>query len=530
MASAPIRLLVVGDAGSPHTQRFCRFFAGEGCDVHLLSHRPKDLPGVTLHVPEPAPAPLDFVPWIEIAQRTVREVAPDLLHGHYASIHGLYAALTGFHPFVLTIWGSDVNVDPHLDTRYGNLVRYALRQADFMTGHAEDLIDNARRLAGFPLARIHQMRFGVDPEDFRPGLDAAPLRERYDIPAGARVVFSPRQFKRPANIHRLLEAAPLVLERVPGAIFVLMTLSTGNDPYRQELLDLIDRLGLGEAVRIVEDVPHAEMPLWFALASVTLSIRDVDAASVTVMESLAAGVPVVASDIPSNHELIDAACGVLVDPHDVAALAGAILLVLDDPAAAAAMGMRGRGKMLEMADHRRHLARVGEFYRELLAAPPERVQADPLAAACWLASRALRRGSLRGRPVGDRGGLGRLRVALGEGDHAPCGRVAAPPGHRGRCQDHGGFRYCWLRGPLTGCCCRFSWSSIPSPGCSASRRTSPRPATGRSCRSCPGPRAAAPGPVPWSTCITRSTPPINSWRRPWACGWATGSGGPTSCA
>ena len=48
-------------------------------------------------------------------RRVVREIAPDVLHAHYVVEHGFYGLVAGFHPYVVTAWGSDVLVEPVRD-------------------------------------------------------------------------------------------------------------------------------------------------------------------------------------------------------------------------------------------------------------------------------------------------------------------------------------------------------------------------------------------------------------------------------
>lgn len=381
------RILCLGDAGSVHTQRFVRYFVEAGHEVHLLSDKHADLPGVLVYAPEESLPVLQFATWMDICQHVIREVKPDVVHGHYASIYGLWGALSGFRPYVLTMWGSDINVDPHLSPNYKTLVRYALAQADCLLGDSSDLNEAAERLAVTPIAPPALVRFGVDTEQFRPGLRAEALRETYQLGSGP-VVFSPRQFKPPANIHRLIEAVPLVLERCPEAVFALKTYATPRDEYYHRLVDLAASLGVLDSIRFVEESPHDEMPFWYNLASVTLSIRDVDAGSVSVMESLSCGTPVIGSDIPSNRELIDAQSGFLVDPHEVRSLAEAILAVLEDPTAAAGMGRHGRSRMIGMADFEVNMAQVEHRYDELRALR-EQHQRDPLEDLAALQSLAI---------------------------------------------------------------------------------------------------------------------------------------------
>lgn len=360
-SAEPVRMLVLSDARSPHTQRYVRYFAAAGYAVHLLCDSWVDIPGVTVHVPENPPPVLNLQAWAGIAQQLIRDLRPDLVHGHYASIYGLWGALTGFHPYVLTLWGSDINVDPTLSPSYRTLIQFALEQADVLIGQSHDLNGKAEALCAGPIPLPQRLTFGIDTEKFRPGLDTQPLRERLGLGNGP-VLLSPRQFKSAANIHRILEAVPAVRERHPDVSFILNTVITAQDDYYLQLMRMIDELAIGSCVRVLADVPYDEMPLLYNLAEATLSVRDADGASNTVMESLACLTPVIASDIPTNHELMGPSCGLFVNPHEPGAIARAILEILDQPESAARMGQRGRERMVDAHDHPRNMARMRELF------------------------------------------------------------------------------------------------------------------------------------------------------------------------
>ena len=358
---SPGRILALSDARSPHTQRYVRFFAQAGYDVHLLSEVWEDIPGVTVHAPS-SPVPVHRLKeWVAIVQDLIRTIRPEVVHGHYASIYGLWGALSGFHPYFLTIWGSDINVDPHQSTKHLTLVRFALLQADLIIGQSNDLIANAQTLVGGVLQGPHRLSYGTDTEKFRPGLDSTSLKERLGLGDGP-VILSPRQFKPAANIHRIIEAVPAVLAHRPDVQFVLTTVLTPHDAYYQRLCDLIDRLGVGASVHLLDGVSPEEMPLLYNLAAMTLTVRDADGGPHTIQESLACLTPVIGSDLPSYREMFGPDGGLIVNPHEAGAIARAILTLLDDPVMAAEMSRRGQARILAVHDRTRNMTRLSELY------------------------------------------------------------------------------------------------------------------------------------------------------------------------
>jgi len=98
-------------------------------------------------------------------------------------------------------------------------------------------------------------------------------------------------------------------------------------------------------------VPHDELPAYFAAADVFVSpATGQESFGVVLLEAMAAGVPVVASDIPGYREVVrDAEDGLLVRPGDAAALAAAVRGVLDEPALSGKLRDAGRKRAAEFS-------------------------------------------------------------------------------------------------------------------------------------------------------------------------------------
>ena len=121
-----MRLCFVGNPGSIHTQRWVGHFAQAGHETHLVNLGPQparkfDWPGPQHHnLPAPPMAPMPGLRGVIMlmARRRalaalLKQIQPDVLHAHSVADPGWFAALSGFHPFVLTAWGSDVLLGLH---------------------------------------------------------------------------------------------------------------------------------------------------------------------------------------------------------------------------------------------------------------------------------------------------------------------------------------------------------------------------------------------------------------------------------
>lgn len=158
------------------------------------------------------------------------------------------------------------------------------------------------------------------------------FHERLGLDPSTRVVLYQGGFSRERGIEQLLEA----IGSVPGAVLVLL----GYGPLQVELEARAADPATGGRVRVLPAVPPTELLDWVAASDVvampiqpsTLNHRLTTPNK--LFEALAAGVPVVASDLPGMAGIVrQTGCGLLVDPTDPAAIAAALREILDAPQA-----------------------------------------------------------------------------------------------------------------------------------------------------------------------------------------------------
>lgn len=175
-----------------------------------------------------------------------------------------------------------------------------------------------------------------------------------------RVGMIARMNSRTKNHRIFLEAAARLLARFSNLEFVV----AGDGPLRPELEALARQLGIPDQVRFLGDC--RDIPA--LLASLDLSVLPSASESLSnvILESMAAGVPVVATRVGGNPELVSPNTGLLVDPNDAAALAAAIEHLLAASALRAQMGRDARLFARATFTTEQMRARHEELYRDLL--------------------------------------------------------------------------------------------------------------------------------------------------------------------
>ncbi len=167
--------------------------------------------------------------------------------------------------------------------------------------------------------------------------------------------------KRVDDLVRALERVCRTEPRVRGVIL-------GEGPERPQLEALVERLGLMGRVHLPGVVSGVHP--WLHHAHIGVLCSAAEGLSNSILEYMAAGLPVVATDVGGNPELVDDGNGIRVAPQDVEALAAALTRLARDPALRQALGRRSAEKVRRRFSWQRTMERTENYYAELLQRAP----------------------------------------------------------------------------------------------------------------------------------------------------------------
>lgn len=358
-----MRLCLIANPNSIHTQRWVRHFAGRGHDVHLIGEKTLTvaLPGgIAFHdlTRRTNMRKLRYLAWGQAVRRLVREIQPDVLHAHQVASAGWLGAATGYHPFLVTSWGSDLLLGARRSLVQRQLARWVLGRADYVTCVSSQLLEAAQTL-GLAAERVELTPWGVDSALFYPGA------ARLDRPP---VVLSIRGLKPIYNPLVIAQAIPAVLARRPDARFVIRTYSV-DAGLLSEFQRIVATGNATHAVQYVGDLPddHAIAEL-YRQAAVAISVPSSDGTPQSVLEAMACGAAPVVSDLPSLRDWIQPdVAGLFVPAGNSAALAEAIVRLLGDDALRRSVQAAAVRLVQERADSRLWMQRYEQIYQQLAA-------------------------------------------------------------------------------------------------------------------------------------------------------------------
>ena len=357
-----ICFLATGD--SIHSFRWVQFFARRGHETHWISLTP------FMKAPEEAVQRYELPnhprEWVQIllslrpVKKLLKRIQPDILHLHSAGRHGVLGAMTGFHPCVVTAWGSEVLIAAK-SRLMKPLVKWVFRRADLITCDAEHMRQSMFQL-GIDQEKIRIIYFGTDVEKFQPRARREEPRRSLGA-SGAPLVISIRSLEPIYDVETLIRAIPSVLRLVPSAVFVI----GGEGSEKEKLVRLADELGILPQVRFVGQLPNEQLPEYLNAADlyVSTSLSDGGLAASTA-EAMACGLPVIVTDSAENKLWVQEGKGGYVLPvQNSRALAEKMVYLLQNPSIGKQWGDFNRRVIQERNNYYLEMEKMEMLYESL---------------------------------------------------------------------------------------------------------------------------------------------------------------------
>jgi glycosyltransferase involved in cell wall biosynthesis len=366
------RILLLSDVNSSHTRKLVLGLAAEGFVIGIfsLSKRSGDWFSAAKNIavfdeaglpPEvfqgSSAGKLTYLKQVRRLKKTIRAFQPGILHAHYATSYGMIGWLAGFHPYVISAWGSDVLDFPKTALKK-SLLRKILASADqlMVTSHtlekAVKLIDGRDALV---------TPFGVDTELFKP-VNATPV-----FPAGTVVFGTVKSLENVYGTNTLIRAFALVKKKFPASPAGLLLVGDGTE--RKNLESLVAELGLTGSVLFQGRVDHAEISQWHNRIDVFMNLSVYESFGVSVLEAMACEKPAVVTDTGGLAEIVEEGInGFRIPVGNAEAAAAAMIRLLENEALRKQLGKAGREKVQRLYTWKKTMELMTAAYENLLAA------------------------------------------------------------------------------------------------------------------------------------------------------------------
>jgi sugar transferase (PEP-CTERM/EpsH1 system associated) len=300
--------------------------------------------------------------------RLFRDLQPDLVHTRNLSTleAQLPAFLAGVPSRIHGEHGRDMHDLDNTSARYRYL-RMAFRP--LVNGYVAlslDLMRYLERGVGVPTTKLTHLYNGVNTESFRPRLGVrSDLVSRDFCPSGAAVIGTVGRMEAVKDQLTLAQAFANLISRRSSTKGCLRLVMIGDGVLRPQVIELLSQAGLADISWLPgarDDIPDLLRSMdIFVLPSLAEGISN------TILEAMATGLPVIATDVGGNPELVvDGVTGYLVPRSDPDAMTDAMARYLENPELMLHHGQAGRERVMRHFSIQQMVTRYIELYDELL--------------------------------------------------------------------------------------------------------------------------------------------------------------------
>ena len=265
----------------------------------------------------------------------------DVLHTHsyqpnlVARVAGVLSGrpklVAHYHNFYDDKWSAEGTLG--LDQRLA-------RASDLLIACSEAVRSHVAERLRVPAESIDVIPNGVDCTRFSAGGNVDALAASLGIPAGTRVVASVGRISRQKASDDVVRAARTICDARRDCVFVMA--GADDDPFARTVRAMVADLGLEP--RVVFTGHLTDVASLYALADVVVMPSRWEGFGLVLVEAMASGTPLVATDVGPIPEVVGEGAALFIPPDSPAALASAVLRVLDDPALARSLAAHGRAR------------------------------------------------------------------------------------------------------------------------------------------------------------------------------------------
>lgn len=234
-------------------------------------------------------------------RRAIKLLNPDVLIGNGVSgtnPYGLCGAFSGFHPFVVLVWGSDILVEARSSLLLRIITKFVLIKADVVIVDSE-VKRKAAICLGCSEKKIWKFPWGINLDLFNPNIDGLEIKKKLEW-QDKTVVVSTRNHSQIYGVEYLIKSIPDVIKAVPSTRFLIL----GTGPNTNNLKKTTKLLGISKYVHFTGEIPNKEISKYLMAADIYVSTSFSDGSSNSLLEAMACGLPVVVTNIDGNLEWI----------------------------------------------------------------------------------------------------------------------------------------------------------------------------------------------------------------------------------
>ena len=287
-------------------------------------------------------------------KRVIKKYKPDIVHAHAASSYGLLGAITKFHPYIISVWGSDVYNFPLRSGFHRRILTYSLANADKILSTSNVMAKETKK---YTKKDITVIPFGVDTTEFKP-TKVNRYFSQDDI-----VIGTIKSIEKKYGTEHLVRAFKMVKDKYPDLPLKLLLVGRGSQT--DYIKSLIKEFNLESDSLITGFIPYNEIPEYHNMLDIYISVSTEDSESfgVAILEASACEIPVIVSNVGGLPEVVEnEKTGFIIEKENPSALAEVLSRLVTDKKMSSELGRKGREMVLREYDWEKSLNKMISVY------------------------------------------------------------------------------------------------------------------------------------------------------------------------
>lgn len=366
-----MRVLLLSEISSVHTIKWANSLAEKEIEVMVFGLKPvnenlyhKNIKIESAQIseklaarPKGSLAKIAYITALPRVKKLIAQFKPDILHSHYISSYGIIGALTGFHPFIVSVWGSDIFTFPKKSIYHKKLIKYILSKSDTILSTSKMM---AERTSKYTDKNIEVTPFGIDTEMFYP-FETKSIFLKEDL-----VIGTIKALEKQYGIEYLIRSFHLTKKNHPQ--IPLKLLIAGKGSLENELKKLTVDLGIQNDVVFTGKIPFSDVPKYHNMIDIfiALSVSDDESFGVAVIEASACGKPVIVSDAGGLPEVVkDGITGFIVPKNNPEITSENLVKLIQDEKLRKSLGNAGRERVKRLYEWNNCVNQMISIYQKI---------------------------------------------------------------------------------------------------------------------------------------------------------------------
>jgi glycosyltransferase involved in cell wall biosynthesis len=360
-----MKILLLSDINSSHTQKWAIGLASKGVVIGLFSFNKtselwyQNYENITVLFQSKNKIEgvgfrekIGYLKYQSILKEKIKEFQPDVLHAHYATSYGLLGALVGFHPYVISVWGSDVMKFPQQNFLAKAILKFNLKRADRLCATSQTI---AEYLKPITKKKATIIPFGVDLNVFK----------NIPMPKNGIVIACIKSLETIYNIDVAIRAFHLLKQK--GKYDHVRLMIVGEGSQEKVLKKIVKDLALEKSIFFAGKVPFNQIPEYINKADIFLNLSEYESFGVSVIEAMACEKVVIVSDTGGLKEVVkNEKYGALVEVGNIEKTEIAIERFLNDESLRISVGKNARRRVESLYNWQENLLQMIKVYKDLL--------------------------------------------------------------------------------------------------------------------------------------------------------------------